>query len=169
MRVALHPATPADAAAIAELRAAAADDLTARFGKGHWSSRGTVKGVLHDMKTGTVFVARNRNKLVATLRLATRKPWAIDTAYFTVCNNPFYLTAMAVAPSSQGKGIGRACMNSAVEIARSRGADALRLDAYDAEAGAGGFYGTCGFREVGRVTYKNDPLIYLELMLGKQK
>ena len=56
-----------------------------------------------------------------------------------------------------------------VEIAQSRGADALRLDAYDAEAGAGGFYVKCGFREVGRISYKNDPLIYLELMLGELK
>lgn len=165
----MHPATPDDAAAMAELRAEVAADLTSRFGKGHWSSPGTVKGVLHDMKTGTVFVARNRNKLIATLRLATKKPWAIDTAYFTACHHPWYLTTMAVTPALQGKGIGRACIDSAVEIAKSRGADAIRLDSYDAKAGAAQFYRKCGFRETGRVSYRNDPLIYLELMLGELK
>jgi hypothetical protein len=43
--------------------------------------------------------------------------------------------------------------------------DAIRLDAYDAEAGAGPFYAKCGFEERGRVVYKGDPLIYYELLL----
>jgi hypothetical protein len=41
---------------------------------------------------------------------------------------------------------------------------ALRLDAYDADAGAGGFYAKCGFREVGRVVYRKNPLVYFELL-----
>jgi hypothetical protein len=43
--------------------------------------------------------------------------------------------------------------------------DAIRLDAYDAEAGAGKFYAKCGFRERGRVVYRKTPLIYFELIL----
>jgi len=43
--------------------------------------------------------------------------------------------------------------------------DAIRLDAYDADAGAGGFYSNCGFREVGRVNYRGTPLVYYELLL----
>ena len=39
------------------------------------------------------------------------------------------------------------------------------LDAYDAKAGAGGFYARCGFAERGRVVYKGDPLIYYERLL----
>jgi ribosomal protein S18 acetylase RimI-like enzyme len=165
----MRSATPDDAPAIATLRTAAADDLTARFGKGHWSLPTSVKSAITELKSATVLIAGNRNKLIATVRLAPKKPWAIDTSYFAVCHNPLYLTNMAVAPASQGKGIGRACIDSAVEVAQSHGADAIRLDAYDAEAGAGGFYEKCGFRETGRVTYRNVPLIYLELMLGELK
>ena len=40
--------------------------------------------------------------------------------------------------------------------------DAIRLDAYDAPAGAGGFSARCGFREVGRAAYRGVPLIYFE-------
>ena len=43
--------------------------------------------------------------------------------------------------------------------------DAIRLDAYDAAAGAGDFYAKNGFREVGRTKYRNAPLIYYELLL----
>lgn len=169
MRIAMRAATPDDAPAIAEIRTAAAEDLTSRFGKGHWSLATSAKGVISDMRSGAVLVASNRNKLIGTLQLATKKPWAIDIAYFTGCHNPLYLTNMAVAPTLQGKGIGRACIDSAVETAQSRGADAIRLDAYDAAAGAAGFYRKCGFRETGSVSYRNVPLIYLELMLGDLK
>jgi hypothetical protein len=53
----------------------------------------------------------------------------------------------------------------AVRQARARPANAIRLDAFDAEAGAEGFYAKCGFLEVGRVTYRKAPLISFELVL----
>jgi len=65
----------------------------------------------------------------------------------------------------QRTGLGRACMEAAREAAVRWPADAIRLDAYDAEAGAGGFYAKCGYREVGRVVYRNTPLVYYELRL----
>jgi hypothetical protein len=42
--------------------------------------------------------------------------------------------------------------------------DAIRLGAYDADAGAGAFYEKCGFQEVGRATYRTVPLIYFEML-----
>ena len=66
------------------------------------------------------------------------------------------------------EGIGRRCMVEVVKFARAWPADAIRLDAYDAEAGAGPFYARCGCAEVGRVVYRNAPLIYFELRLGNQ-
>ena len=45
-------------------------------------------------------------------------------------------------------------------------AQAIRLDAFDAEAGAGLFYAKCGYAERGRVTYRNVPLIYYERLLA---
>jgi len=43
---------------------------------------------------------------------------------------------------------------------------AIRLDAYDAEAGAGRFYARCGYTELGRAIYRSAPLIYYELRLA---
>ena len=45
-------------------------------------------------------------------------------------------------------------------------ADAIRLDAYDAKAGAGGFYSTCGFAPRGAVSYKDTPLLYFERLVS---
>jgi GNAT superfamily N-acetyltransferase len=71
---------------------------------------------------------------------------------------------MAVIPDRQRQGIGRFCLEEARRIAEAWPADAIRLDAYDAKAGGGGFYERCGWTEKGRVSYRGVPLIYYELI-----
>ena len=161
----LEPATPGDAPAIVTLRNAATAQLTATYGDGQWSRVVSEKGVLYAMRIATVFVARVGADVVATVRLGMRKPWAIDVSYFSTCARPLYLTDMAVSPGRQRSGIGRACMNEVRRIAREWPADAIRLDAYDADAGAGEFYRKCGMREVGRTSYRGTPLVYFEALL----
>jgi GNAT superfamily N-acetyltransferase len=156
----------ADAApAIAALRTAAAAELTAAYDSGPWSGTTTERGILFAMRRSSVYVARDRGRIVATLTLATKKPWTIEKRYFTPVKRPLYLVAMAVEPARQRQGIGRRCLEDAVTICKGWPADALWLDAYDAEAGAGDFYRACGFIEVGRATYRNAPLIYFERLV----
>jgi GNAT superfamily N-acetyltransferase len=147
------------------LRSAAARELTERFGRGHWSNESTERGAIAELRHAQVWIARYRRAPVATFRLATKKPWAIDVSYFTGVKRPLYLTSMAVRPDLQGLGLGRRCIDEAVRIVRAWPADAIRLDAYDADAGAGPFYARCGFRETGRRVYKANPLIYYELLV----
>ena len=84
--------------------------------------------------------------------------------YFTPCKRAVYLTNMAVAPERQRSGVGRALLDQALVLARSVPFDAIRLDAYDAPAGAGEFYRRCGYRHVGGKSYRGMPLMYFELM-----
>jgi GNAT superfamily N-acetyltransferase len=165
MKIELQAAIADDAAGIATLRNAASEHLTARYGTGFWSGNVTEKGVLFAMRMSTVFVARRRGRPLATLALSTRKPWAIDKKYFTASRRPLYLTSMAVLPDLQRQGVGAQCIEEACRIARAWPADAIRLDAWDADAGAGEFYRKCGFREVGRARYRTAPLIYFERLL----
>jgi GNAT superfamily N-acetyltransferase len=65
----------------------------------------------------------------------------------------------------QRQGVGRRLLEEAKIVAAAWPCDAIRLDAYDAAAGAGPFYAKCGFREVGRMTYRGVPLIYFELLV----
>jgi len=168
MKLTFESATNTDAAELATLHNAAAAELTRQFGQGVWTSTLTERGVLNQFRRPTferVLVARANSRIAGTLRLATKKPWAIDTAYFTAAKRPLYLTSMAVHPDFQRKGVGRFLMQEAAALARAWPSDAIRLDAFDAAAGAGPFYAKCGYREVARVTYKRAPLVYFELML----
>lgn len=158
-------ATIDDAPAIAALQNAAAGALTARFGEGYWSALVTERSAVLAQRHARVRVGREGKRILTVLRLAPKKPWAIDVSYFTAVKRPLYLTGMAVAVTHQGKGLGRLALEDARQTALAWPADAIRLDAFDAEAGAGEFYAKCGFQERGRVVYRGDPLVYYELLL----
>jgi ribosomal protein S18 acetylase RimI-like enzyme len=165
-RLRFRDATPDDVAAIAALQNAAAGALTARFGPGQWSSLVSERGVAASLAQARLRVGIAGGRILTVLRLATRKPWAIDVAYFTPVKRPLYLTGMAVSVAHQRQGLGRLALDDARATAEAWPADAIRLDAYDADAGAGAFYARCGFDERGRVVYKGDPLAYYECLLG---
>jgi len=159
-------ARPEDAEDIARVRTLAADELTREYGHGPWSAPATARGVLGTMSNHSrILVARAPEGIVATLRLATRKPWAIDASLFTPVRRPIYLTDMAVAPAFQRRGVGRRLLDEAATVSRAWPGDAIRLDAFDAPAGAGGFYHKCGYRETGRGVYRGTPHIYFERLL----
>jgi len=163
VNVTLRVASAEDATDLVALHTAANEDLAAR----HGIQTGAVseRGILFSMQRGTAYLARHRGKPIATLRLSKRKPWAIDRKYFAGCARPLFLTSMAVHPKMQGKGIGRACLAQVARFAREWPADAIYLDAFDRPWGAGGFYAKCGYCEVGRGTYRAEPLIYYEMLV----
>jgi len=157
-------AGPEDAQAVANVRTAADAGLAVRYGRR--PSVTSARGVLAEMKRARVYLARRRGEVIATLTLGTRKPWAIDLRYFPKRAHPLYLTSMAVLPGLQGEGIGRRCLEEALRLARewpAGPADVIRLDAYDADYGAGGFYRSCGYREIAHASYRGTPLIYYEI------
>ena len=168
MQLTLEDATNEDAAAIAALRLATSRQLTLQYGKGTWSfAAESEQGVRADLASSRVFVARVAGVVAATLRLSPRSPYLTVMDFFTPTRRPIYLTSMSVSPKMQRRGIGRECLVQARKIATDWGADTIRLDAYDANAGAGDFYRKCGYREVKRTAYNGTPLIFFETFLGE--
>lgn len=170
MSLRIEEARKADAAAIAALRLSVARQLTVDFGKGTWSfAAESEAGVRADIMTAKVLVMRDEGTIVGTLRLSPRLPWIVPIDGFTPGCRPLYLTSMAVLPKRQRQGVGRACVEAAKEYAAAAGADVIRLDAYDASAGAGEFYRKCGFHEVRRAPYNGTPLIFFECFVGDRE
>jgi GNAT superfamily N-acetyltransferase len=164
----LSASQASDAGELAALHRAVAQDLTLRFGHGHWSYEPTETSLTRAINTSYVLVARHGGVIIGSFELQTRKPWSIDRSYFAEVPRPLYLLAMAVLPSLQRQGIGRRLLDEAAAIARDWPAQAIRLDAdadADADAGAGPFYARCGYRQVGRAVYRGTPLIYYERLL----
>jgi GNAT superfamily N-acetyltransferase len=166
VKLSLTTALPDDAVHIAALINDAARHLTSVYGKGHWGYEVTEEDILKGIiGASKVLIAKQDDRIVGTLRLAAKKPWAIDPVFFTQVLRPVYLIDMAVHPSLQRQGVGTYLLTGAKSFAASWPAQAIRLDAYDHAAGAGEFYGKCGFTEKGRVIYRKSPLIYFEWLL----
>jgi GNAT superfamily N-acetyltransferase len=165
MRLAIRQATAADVADLLLLQRLVSEDITRKFGKGPWTPYGTERGVLRRIIDSHVLIGRRGKRLVATLALQKKKPWAIDVSYFSRVASCQYLLNMAVVPDLQGQGLGRRMLVAADRVARERGAQVIRLDAFDSPAGAGDFYARCGYRETGRAVFRGTPLVYFERLL----
>jgi GNAT superfamily N-acetyltransferase len=147
--------------------AAVADDLTARFGCGHWStvrSSGTLRkyignGALHVVEVGAV--------AVGSLKLTPRKIGFYQKSWFAVPQDAAaYLSDMAIDPAYQRRGLGRQSMEALERLAQHAGLKALRLDAYRGPAGAVPFYRKCGYAQVHEGEQNGVPLTYFEKVLS---
>jgi GNAT superfamily N-acetyltransferase len=156
-------ATPADAEELAALRNAVAADQLQRFGVKSFNT--TPRGPLCDLRHGQILIARSKNQIVSSLVLVKKKPWSIDVSYFTPVEHPLYVRAMNTLPNFQRRGAGSRLIKHALKVARHNGCDALRLDAFDAPHGAGGFYLKCGFAPRGYALFRNIPHLYFEYLL----
>lgn len=164
--ITVERATAADAAGVATVRLAAARELTRRYGIGTWSfALDSEDSVRADLAAAVLLIAREEGVVFGTLKLATKNPYLVDIPGFTPVERPVYLTAMNVLPRGQRQGIGRRLLDAARTTARELRGEAIRLDSYDAPAGADGFYRRCGFRETVRFNYNGTPLIFFELLL----
>jgi GNAT superfamily N-acetyltransferase len=162
VKLSISDATSSDAAAIAALRAAVARDMAQRFGEGAWSAAPIETDVAWPVNATRVLVARRNEEIVGTVRLVRALPGVIDASAFTPVTTALYVLGLAVAPSVRSQGVGRFLLAAAKDATRSWPAQALWLDAYEHSAGAGPFYLKCGFRAVGRATYREMPLTFYE-------
>jgi GNAT superfamily N-acetyltransferase len=161
-------ATKKDVPALLALRLTVDADQARRFGSERWTTTINAKSVARGLKTSRVLIARRRGRIVGTLRMKTKKPWAIDLRYFTPVATAVYLHDVDVDPKQQRSGIGRQIIEWAKTVARDWPVDAIRLDAYDGASGAGPFYRKCGFTEVGRAVYRGVPLVYFEFLVNRR-
>jgi ribosomal protein S18 acetylase RimI-like enzyme len=69
-----------------------------------------------------------------------------------------YLAELYVVPASRGRGLGRALMETAIEVARSRGADHMDLGTSEDDVAARSLYESLGF--INREGGPDGPITY---------
>ncbi|MDE1152157.1 MAG: GNAT family N-acetyltransferase [Micavibrio sp.] len=149
--IVLRPARIADILAIHQVRKAAADALTSQFGNGPWSSVSIISTAERALSGRTLFKIVDGSTIIGTLtltplRIGFYKPdWFADAAA-----KALYLHSMSIHPQRQHDDIGRQALEQVEAFAGQQGFTAIRLDSYDSDAGAGGFYESCGFVQVAR-------------------
>jgi predicted N-acetyltransferase YhbS len=112
-------ATDADIPALLALRRAVGSDQERRFGHDRWTTTISERSIARGLRFSRVLVALDRRRIVGTLRMEARKPWAIDLRYFTAVPKAVYLHDVDVAPERQRTGIGRALVEHAKVEARA--------------------------------------------------
>ena len=147
----LVAAQDADVADIVAVDAAAVSALPSPALGGPWGKPMPEIQVRKLVSTGTVFVARKGEVLLASLRL---RPFVGIAEQFTPATSPYELLNMVVAPEFQRKGIGRRCLLDVNRLALRLRARTVRLDTHDGPGGAAGFYSKCEYREVARQSGK---------------
>jgi GNAT superfamily N-acetyltransferase len=153
----LRRAAAEDVRTVHAILAAAAEDLAARFGPGHWSTVSSIETLRKYASDGVLFVLEAGAAAVGTLRLTDRKIGFYHVEWFAhPADDAAYLLDMAIDPGSQRRGIGRRSMTLAEDAARLLGLRALRLDAYEGRAGAGEFYRKCGYSLVHRSAFRGS-------------
>jgi hypothetical protein len=100
------------------------------------------------------------DRVIATMTLHTRKPWAIGVKYFAPDRRRCISPTWRSRPIARQRRRPRACWPKPQEW-REWPADAVRLDAFDAVAGAGPFYAKCGHESAARRIAR--AAIYYEL------
>ncbi len=117
------------------------EQLLGSFGQGGWQSR-KVAAIADDcrLQPDGVFVAEAENGQVVgyvTTRLnnASRIGW---------------IPNLAVDPAFQGKGLGRALLQHAIEFFRQRGMEVAKIETLEQNPIGQGLYPSLGFKEVAR-------------------
>lgn len=164
MELSFRLAAKTDVPALLRLQLAIDADQAERFGDDRYTTTISEKSVARSLKTSRMVVATRRGQIVGTVRMETKKPWAIDLRYFTPACKAVYLHNVNVHPKSQRSGIGRQLMERVKQVAKKWPVDAIRLDAYDGPSGAGSFYRKCGFKKLGHAVYRGVDLIYYEFV-----
>jgi len=117
------------------------EQLLGPFGQGGWQGR-KVAAIADDcrLQPDGVFVAESENGQVVgyvTTRLnnASRIGW---------------IPNLAVDPAYQGKGLGRALLQHAIEFFRQRGMEVAKIETLEQNPIGQGLYPSLGFKEVAR-------------------
>jgi ribosomal protein S18 acetylase RimI-like enzyme len=148
----LRPATPADAPMLAELVAAAYGHYVARLGG---PPRPMTDDYAEVVRRSRVTVAERGGEIVGLIVLG-------------VDDEGFFIDNVAVDPSHQGRGVGRALLEHAELAASSAGFDSIYLYTHERMTENMALYSRTGYVEYARRPHGDARLVYLRKQLNRE-
>ena len=146
----LRPATAADVPRLTELVSAAYGPYVERLGG---PPRPMTDDYADVVRGGRVMVAERAGEIVGLIVLG-------------VSDEGFYVDNVAVDPSHQGSGVGRALLEHAEVAARRAGFDSIYLDTHEKLTENLALYSRIGYVEYDRRLHGEACLVYLRKKLG---
>jgi GNAT superfamily N-acetyltransferase len=140
-------------------------DMAARLGLHHWDPPLPLAEFRMQAATREVWAVLDCGRLIGTFTVGLSPIPDYPRDYFSDAAPALYLNRLALLPSEQRRGLGRACMGEVARIARRRGARAVRFDAVSAHADLRGFYRKLGYRECGPFHIGEVPVECYEKVL----
>ncbi|KKM74935.1 hypothetical protein LCGC14_1395330 [marine sediment metagenome] len=134
-------ATEKDIPAITQLLLSCTEDM-AKNGMTHWLGVYDADSVAKNMKQKSVYVAVENNSILGCVALGKHKADYYADCWPDAPEASFYLTQLAVSPTAQGQGLGKALVKFCIE---KIGNKSLLLDAVDHYPALLIFYKKLGF------------------------
>ncbi len=136
----------------------------AQQGFGQWDEHyPTLALIEQDIAQKALFVVMSDAEVVACFALSTegipqyeQVEWAAPHARYCVIHR------LCVRPDQQGRGIGRRAMAFVEEVARKRGFEAIRLEAFGENLSSLRVYEGCGYSARGEIEAWGMPFICYE-------
>lgn len=170
MTVAYRPATPADAAALAELgrdsfvakfgSLYAPEDLAAFLDEVHREAAVAAE-IAHPERLYRL--AEEDGALIAYCKLGLACGWPEHARG----RRAVELKQLYTAPGMTGRGLGAAMMDWALAEARARGADEIQLSVFSENEGAQRFYARYGFEKVADITFLVGKQVDKEFLFAR--
>lgn len=168
----LRPASPADAAALAEL---GARSFVAKFG--HMYTPQDLENFLADSHSEAkvakeiadpamrVLLAEEDGALLGFCKLVMACGWPEHARHERVVE----LKQLYTDPETTGRGIGAALMDRALEIGREHGAGEMQLSVWSGNEGAQKFYARYGFGKVADIHFmvgeqRDEEFLYARML-----
>ena len=168
-------ARPEHTKAIQAMRVAAAADLTAKLGPGHWSGSTKIASIRERIKCAdpeklrvtTLYVVCRDGEVVGSITVSTYPPGFWRRTYWREGKETgLGVFNLVVFPELQRQGIGLFLMKAVEQLALDHKIRFVRLDAYSANPFSTAFYRAIGYDErtvidlrgCGLVLYEKDVL-----------
>ena len=155
MEIRVRRAETGDLDGIEELYGRAGDAEEGRLDGSRWK-RGVYplrQDAQEGLEAGALYIAELDGQIAGSVILRREQDSAYRQASWQLSFEVpvFVVHTLAVDPAYRHRGVGRALLRHAAEMGREAGLQAIRLDVYEENRTAIGFYEACGYHCCGRI------------------